>query len=75
MHGMKTLVMTMGILAVMTFSGIFSFVEAHVFAWIPSPWIVQAQIAVTMLIGLSIIAYATLYIYYAFKRTDKPTSQ
>ena len=75
MHGMKILIMTMGILAVMTFSGISSFVDAHVFAWIPSSWIVQAQIAVTMLIGLSIIAYATLYIYYASKRTDKPTSQ
>jgi len=74
MHNMKILIMTMGILAVITVSGFSSFVDAHVFAWIPSSWIVHAQMVATMIIGLTIIGYATLYIYYACKRTDKPRS-
>jgi hypothetical protein len=75
MHSMKTLALSMAILAMITFSGIYSFVDAHVFSWIPSFWIVLAQEAVAILIGLSIIAYAILYIYYAFKHTDKSTSR
>ena len=75
MHSMRILTMSMAILALITFSGINSFLDAHVFAWIPSFWIVLTQKTVAILIGVSIIAYATLYIYCAFKHTDKPTSQ
>ena len=87
MHSMKILIMTMGILAVITFSGIISLEDTHMFYAIlsledahrfygvVSSWNVHAQKAVTILIGLSIIAYATLYIYYACKRTDKSTSR
>ena len=74
MHCMKSLALTMGILAVITVSGFSSFVDAHVFAWIPSSWVVHAQMVATMIIGLTIIGYATLYIYYACKCTDKPRS-
>ena len=73
MHSMKFLIFTMGILAVITVSGIYSFVDAHMFSWIPSSWIVHAQMVTTILIGLSIIGYASRYIYYACKRTDKPS--
>jgi hypothetical protein len=75
MHSMKILTISMAILALITYSGIYSFVDAHVFSWIPSFWFVVTQKAVAILIGLSIIAYATLYVYYAFKHTDKTTSQ
>ena len=71
---MKFLIFTVAFLVLIKFSGIFSFVDAHVFAWIPSFWIAQVQKAATILIGLSIIAYATLYFYCACKRTDKPSS-
>ena len=84
---MKILIMTMGILTVITFSGIISLEDTHMFYGILSLedahrfygvlslWNIHAQKAVTISIGLSIIAYATLYIYYACKHTDKPTSQ
>ena len=74
MHNMKNLIMVMVFVALIKFSGIYSFVDAHVFAWIPSSWLVQAQMAVTILIGLSIIGYATKFFYLACKRTDKPSS-
>ena len=75
MHSMRILTMSMAILALITFSGINSFLDAHVFAWIPSFWIVLTQKTVAILIGLSIIAYAILYIYYTCRGTDKPTSR
>ena len=73
MHNMIFLIFTMGIMAVITVSGIYSFVDAHIFSWIPSSWIVHAQMATTILIGLSIIGYASRYIYLACKRMDKPS--
>jgi len=75
MHIMKTLIISMAILALIMFSGTYSFLDAHVFAWIPSEWIEFTQTTVVLLGMLSIIAYATLYVYYAFKHTDKQTSK
>ena len=74
MHTMKTLIMTMAILALIIFSGIHSFLDDYVFAWIPSVWIVHAQRTLLLFIGLSIIAYAALYIYYVCRHIDKHTS-
>ena len=62
---MKYLIVAVAFLVLITFSGIYSYLEAHVFAWIPSTWIVYAQTTITIVAVLSIIAYATLYIYYA----------
>ena len=65
---MKYLVITVAILVFIKLSGIYSFFEAHVFAWIPSTWIVYAQTTITIGAVLLIIAYATRYIYYACHR-------
>ena len=84
---MKILIITMGILAMIIFSGILSLEnthmfyaflsleDAHRFYGLLSLWNVHVQKIVTVFIGLSIIGYATLYIFYACKRTDKPTSR
>jgi hypothetical protein len=74
MHNMKTIIMIMAISVLIMFSGIYSFVDAHVFSWIPSLWITRAQSAVTIIGLLSVIAYATLYVYYVFKHRDKTSS-
>jgi len=73
-HNMKTLIMSMAILALVAFSGAYSFLDAHVFAWIPSEWIEFTQTTVVLLGMLSVIAYAALYVYYTCKHTDKDTS-
>jgi hypothetical protein len=65
----------MGMLVAMSFIGIPSQVDAHVLSWIGSMWNAQLQKAVTILIGLSILAYAVVYIYYACKHRDKPASR
>lgn len=75
MHSMKILIMCMGMLVAMSFIGIPSQVDAHVLSWIGSMWNAQLQKAVTILIGLSILAYAAVYIYYACKHRDKPASR
>jgi hypothetical protein len=67
MQSMKYLVFTVALLVLIQFSGILPFMDSHVFAWIPSLWIVYAQEALLLLLVLSIFAYATLYIYYASK--------
>jgi hypothetical protein len=72
---MKTLIMSIAIVALVVFSGDYSFLDAHVFAWIPSDWIEFTQTTVVLLGILSVIAYATLYIYYACKHADKHTSK
>ena len=75
MHSMKILILSMGLLAVITFLGIPSLVDTYLFAGITSMWNAHLQKAATILIGLSIFAYATVYIYYACKHRDKPTSR
>ena len=75
MHSMKILIITMGILVMIIFSGILSLEDAHRVYGLLSLWNVHVQKIVTVFIGLSIIGYATLYIFYACKRTDKPTSR
>ena len=75
MLSMKILIMSMGILALISFFGIPSLVDAHLFSGMTSIWNAHLQKAVTILIGLSIIAYATVYIFYACKHRDKPTSR
>lgn len=75
MHSMKILIMAMAILALIIFSGIYSFLDDYLLAWIPSAWIDPAQTILAPFIGLSIFAYATLYLYYVFKRTDEHTSR
>jgi hypothetical protein len=75
MRSMKTLVMSMAILALVVLSGVYSFLDALLFAWIPSKWIEFTQTTVVLLCMLSVIAYATLYVYYTFKHTDKHTSK
>jgi len=74
-HGMKILIMTGAILVLVVFSGIYSFLDAHVFAWIPSSWVNYTQTTVAIIAVLAIIAYAILYAYYAFKHADKTTSR
>lgn len=75
MHSMKILIMGMGLLAMISFFGVPSLVDAHVHSWITSLWNAQLQKAVTILIGLSIFTYATVYIYFAYKHRDKPASR
>ena len=70
---MKTLIMIVAILVLVTVSGIYSFLDTHVFAWIPSLWINYTQTTVTILAVLAIVAYAILYAYYTFKHADKTT--
>lgn len=74
MQNMKTLILIMAILALIIYSGLYSLLDDYVLAWIPSAWIVPAQTILAPFIGLSIFAYATLYLYYVFKRTDEHTS-
>ena len=73
MHSMRILIMSIGLLALITFLGIPSLVDNHLFSGITSLWNAHLQRAATILIGLSIFAYATVYIYYACKHRDKPT--
>ena len=75
MHNMKTLIMSVAILALVMFSGVYSFLDAHLFAWIPSRWIEFTQSTVVLLGMLSVIAYAVVYVYYACKHTDKHASK
>ena len=75
MHTMKILIMTMAILALVIFSGIHSFLDDYLLAWIPSTWNVRAQTILAPFIGLSIFAYAALYLYYVCMRTDEHTSR
>lgn len=62
-------------LAVITFFGVPSLVDEHVLSEITSLWDARLQKAATILIGLSIFAYATVYIYYAYRHRDKPASR
>lgn len=75
LQNMKILIITTAILSLLIFSGTYSLLDAHVFAWIPSEWIVLAQTTAAILSVLSILVYATLYIYYALKHSEKPTSR
>ncbi len=75
MHSMKILILGMGLLALITLLGIPSLVDTHLFSGITSSWNADLQKAATILIGLSIFAYATVYIYYACKHRDKPSSR
>jgi hypothetical protein len=80
MHIMKILIMSVAILALVMFSVFYSYPDAHLFAWIPSAWIPSewiefTQTTVVFLSILSVIAYATIYIYYACKYTDKHASK
>jgi len=85
MHSMKSLTMIMVFMAAIKFSGIFSLEDAHMFYGLLSLEdahtfygiisLVDAHVltAAISLSGLLIIWYATKYICYAFKRTDKPS--
>jgi len=85
MHNMKTLTIIMVFMAVIKFSGIFSLEgthmfygllsleDAHTFYGIISLVDAHVLTAAISLFGLLIIGYATKYIYYACKRTDKPS--
>ena len=87
MHSMKYLIITMAIMLLTIFSGIISLEDTHMFYamlsledahrfyGVLSLWNVHMQKTVAILIGLSIIAYAILYIYYTCRGTDKPTSR
>ena len=72
---MKILIMAAAFLALVIFSGFYSFLDTRVFAWIPSLWINYTQTTVAIFALLAVTAYAILYIYYAFKHTDKTTAR
>jgi hypothetical protein len=72
---MKTLFFSLGILALITYAGIPSLVDDNLVSGITALWNVHMQKAVIILIGLSIVAYATVYIYYACRHRDKPSSR
>ncbi len=72
---MKILIMSMGILALIAIFGIPSLVDDYMLSWLASLWDARMQKAVTILIGLSIIAYASVYIIYAYRHRDKPASR
>ena len=67
--------MCMGILAVITFFGVPPLVDEHVLSWITSMWNARMQKAATILIGLSIFAYAAVYIYYAYMHKNSSASR
>jgi hypothetical protein len=75
MHHMRILIVSMAIVVLVMFSGAYSFLDAHVFAWIPSGWIEFTQTTVVLIGMLSIVAYATLYVFFAIKHTDKQASK
>ena len=72
---MKILIMSMGILALIAIFGIPSLVDDYMLSWLASLWDARMQKAVTILISLSIIAYASVYIIYAYRHRDKPASR
>lgn len=72
---MKILMMTALFILLITVSGLYSFIDTHVFAWIPSAWIARMQSSVVVIAVVSIIAYAALYIFYTYRQTDKTASR